>query len=63
MRTQSEPFIPKLGLCCACYAAFVGTLQLSLRLERMGLTDREAGMLADWACRAGPTVTLRKLWL
>lgn len=38
-------------------------MQVSLRLERMGLTDREAGMLAEWCERQGPGLCISKLWL
>ena len=38
-------------------------VQLSLRLERQGLTDAEAAMLADWCQRLAGTVHVAALWL
>ncbi|KAI3428192.1 hypothetical protein D9Q98_006572 [Chlorella vulgaris] len=40
-------------------------VQLSIRLERMALTDREAEMLADWCCgpEARAIAAIRALWL
>jgi PIN domain len=42
-----------------------GPLELSLRLERLDLTDVEAAMLADWAEQHAQrgTAIIRKLWL
>ncbi len=42
----------------------VPAVPLSIKLERMGLTDREVGMLADWCCMEGAErVCVLKLWL
>lgn len=43
----------------------VGPLELSLRLERLDLTDKEASMMAEWAEAAAQqgTAVIRKLWL
>ncbi|PRW56620.1 Serine threonine- kinase CTR1 isoform B [Chlorella sorokiniana] len=44
-------------------AASGGRVALSLRLERMQLTDREAGMVAGWCCEHADVVDVKKLWL
>lgn len=41
----------------------VPPLHISLRLERMELTDPEAAMVAAWAAASRAAVTVRKLWL
>lgn len=44
-------------------AATLEPVQVSLRLERMGLTDEEAAMLATWVAAHGQLLNVRKLWL
>ena len=38
-------------------------VHISLRLERMALTDTEAGMVAEWCTSQAHVVLVRKLWL